>query len=58
VLHAYKISRVRMSEIRMDPITPTVFEKKKNMIGLQEFAKSSASAKIKMPTALVSQPSC
>jgi len=58
MLHAYKSSRVSMSEMRMDPITPTVFEKKKNMIVIQKFAKSYASTKIEMPKVVVSQPSC
>jgi hypothetical protein len=31
MLHAYRSSRVRIREIRTDPISPTVFEKKKNM---------------------------
>jgi hypothetical protein len=31
MLHAYKIRRVRIREIRIEPISPTVFEKKKNM---------------------------
>ena len=30
-LHAYKSTRVRTREIRIDPMSPTVFEKKKNM---------------------------
>jgi hypothetical protein len=31
-LHAYKSTRVRTREIRIDPMSPTVFEKKKNMV--------------------------
>jgi hypothetical protein len=31
LLHAYKSTSVRTREIRIDPMSPTVFEKKKNI---------------------------